>query len=83
MKNNQNMVLPQEVKMFEKELTGIIDTNIKDYSSRIAKSVYLEKNIEKKKEKKKDPEAKTITIIGRRGNKFVRKDVHNPLLQNS
>ena len=31
----------QEVKAFDKELTTIIDTNIKDYSSRIAKSIHL------------------------------------------
>lgn len=38
-----------EIKQFDKELTNIIDTNIKDYSSRIAKSAFLEKNFEKKR----------------------------------
>lgn len=66
----------QEVKAFDKELTSIVDTNIKDYSSRIAKSVFLEKNFDKKKEKKKD--VPCITVIGRKGNKFVRKDVNKP-----
>lgn len=55
-------------------MTVIIDTNIKDFSSRIAKSTFLEKKIEKKKEKKR--EGPFISVIGRKGNKFIKKDVH-------
>lgn len=67
------MTLLQEVKAFDREFNSIMETNRKDYSSRIAKPVHLEKVFDKKKEKKK--EGPCITIIGRSGNKFIRKDV--------
>lgn len=65
----------QENKIFEKELTNIMEENRKDYSSRIAKPMYLEKVFEKKRERKKD--GPCITVIGRSGNKFIKKDVSN------
>ena len=61
------------MKAFDKEFNNIMETTRKDYSSRIAKPVFLEKVFDKKKEKKK--EGPTITIIGRSGNKFIRKDI--------
>lgn len=63
----------QESKAFDKELTSIMEENRKDFSSRIAKPMYLEKVFDKKKEKKKD--GPFITVIGRSGNKFIKKDV--------
>ena len=46
------MALLQEMKTFDKEFNHIMETNRKDYSSRIAKPVNLEKVFDKKKEKK-------------------------------
>jgi hypothetical protein len=50
---------------------------MKDYSGRIAKPLYVEKIIEKKKEKKKEvgEKEKCIVVIGRSGNKFIKKDI--------
>ena len=61
------------MKTFDKEFNSIMETARKDYSSRIAKPVHLEKVFDKKKEKKK--EGACITVIGRSGNKFIRKDI--------
>lgn len=63
----------EESKLFEKELTNIMEENRKDYSSRIAKQVHLEKVFDKRKEKKR--EGPTMTVIGRSGLKFIKKDI--------
>lgn len=54
-----------------------MNSNIKDYAGRIAKSAFVEKVIERKKEKRKVSEGKRkIVVIGRSANnKFTRKDV--------
>lgn len=50
-----------------------MEENRKDFSSRLAKPMYLEKVFDKKKEKKKD--GPYITVIGRSGARFIKKDV--------
>lgn len=50
-----------------------MEENRKDYSSRIVKPVNQEKTFEKKREKKKD--GPCITVIGRSGNRFIKRDV--------
>ena len=54
-----------------------MNSNIKDYAGRIAKSAFVEKVIERRKEKRKISEGKRkIVVIGRStNNKFTRKDV--------
>ena len=54
--------------------------NMKDFSGRIAKATFVEKVIEKKKEKRKVGQSdKKLVVIGRNGNKFIKKDI---ILQN-
>ena len=53
-----------------------MNSNIKDYSYRIAKPILVEKVIERRKDKKKVGDSeKKIVVIGRCGNKFIKKDV--------
>ena len=51
-------------------------SHIKDLSGKIAKPAFVEKVIERKKDKKKvgEGEQKKI-VIGRSGNKFIKKEV--------
>lgn len=53
-----------------------MNSHIKDLSGRIAKPAFVEKMIERKKDKKKTGEGEIKrTVIGRCGNKFVKKEV--------
>ena len=53
-----------------------MNSHIKDLSGKIAKPAFVEKVIERKKEKKKvgEGEQKRM-VIGRCGNKFIKKEV--------
>lgn len=62
--------------MFDSEFLNVMNSHIKDLSDRIAKPAFVEKVIEKKRERKKAGEGEQKkTIIGRSGNKFVKKEV--------
>jgi hypothetical protein len=50
-----------------------MEENRKDYSSRISKPMLIDKVFDKRKEKKRD--GPCITVVGRSGNKFIRKDI--------
>lgn len=53
-----------------------MNSHIKDYAGRIARPAYVERIIEKKRDRKKVQEGESkMTIIGRSGNRFVRKDI--------
>lgn len=53
-----------------------MNSHIKDLSGRIAKPAFVEKVIEKKRDRKKAGEGEQKkTVIGRCGNKFVKKEV--------
>jgi hypothetical protein len=45
--------LATEAKQFEAEFLNVMNGNMKDFSGRIAKATFVEKVIEKKKEKRK------------------------------
>lgn len=64
-----------EFKAFENEFTSIQDKYNKDFSNRISKPMVFERQIEKKKKKVtlENVNTKTITIIGRSGNKIIKK----------
>lgn len=53
-----------------------MNSHIKDLSGKIAKPAFVEKVIERKKDKRKLNEGeKKIVVIARNGNKFTKKDV--------
>ena len=53
-----------------------MNTHVKDLTGRIAKPAFVEKVIERKKDRKKVGEGEQKrTVIGRCGNKFVKKEV--------
>lgn len=53
-----------------------MNSHIKDLSGKIAKPAFVEKFIERKKERKKINEGEQKrTVIGRCGNKFIKKEV--------
>jgi hypothetical protein len=65
-----------ESNNFDFEFRNIMSSHIKDLSGRIAKPTFVEKVIEKKKERKKVGEGQQKrTVIGRCGNKFIKKEV--------
>lgn len=65
-----------EAKTFDNEFLNVMSSHIKDLSGRIAKPAFVEKVIERKRERKKVVEGEQKrTIIGRCGNKFVKKEV--------
>ncbi len=53
-----------------------MNSHIKDLSGKIAKPAFVEKIIERKKDKRKLNEGeKKIVVIARNGNKFAKKDI--------
>lgn len=68
--------LSNESDTFDHEFRSIMTSHIKDLSGKIAKPAFVEKVIERKKDKKKvgEGEQKKI-VIGRSGNKFIKKEV--------
>ena len=69
-------MLASETDAFNHEFHNIMNSHIKDLSGKIARTAFVEKVIERKKEKKKVGEGEQKkTVIGRCGNKFVKKDV--------
>ena len=53
-----------------------MNCHIKDLSGKIAKPAFVEKVIERKKDRKKTTEGQQKrTVIGRCGNKFIKKEV--------
>ena len=53
-----------------------MNSHIKDLSGKIAKPAFVEKVIERKKDKRKVNEGeKKIVVIARNGNKFAKKDI--------
>ena len=76
--------LNNESEAFDNEFRTIMTSHIKDLSGRIAKPTFVEKVIEKKKEKKKTGEGEQKKIvIGRSGSKFVRKEVIIPVKEDT
>lgn len=62
--------------MFDGEFLNVMNSHIKDLTGRMAKPAFVEKVIEKKRERKKIGEGEQKrTVIGRCGVKFVKKDV--------
>lgn len=69
-------LLATETDAFNHEFHSIMNSHIKDLSGKIARPAFVEKVIERKKERKKVGEGEQKrTVIGRCGNKFVKKDV--------
>ncbi len=69
-------LLLSEARMFDSEFLNVMNSHIKDLSGRIAKPAFVEKVIEKKRERKKVGEGEQKrTVIGRCGTKFVKKEV--------
>lgn len=69
-------ILLSEARMFDSEFLNVMNSHIKDLSGRIAKPAFVEKVIEKKRERKKVGEGEQKrTVIGRCGTKFVKKEV--------
>jgi hypothetical protein len=65
-----------EAKLFDSEFSSVMNSHIKDYSGRIAKPAFVERMIERKREKKKPQEGEVKkSIIGRSGNRFLKKDL--------
>jgi ribosomal protein L30E len=53
-----------------------MNSHIKDLSGKIAKPAFVEKVIERKKDKRKLNEGeRKIVVIARNGNKFTKKDI--------
>lgn len=51
-------------------------SHIKDLSGKIAKAAIVEKQVQRKKDKRKMKEGeKKIVVIARNGNKFTKKDI--------
>lgn len=66
----------KESKVFDSEFLNVMNSHIKDLTGRIAKPAFVEKVIEKKRERKKVNEGEQKrTVIGRCGTKFVKKEV--------
>lgn len=67
-------MLASETDSFNQEFNSIMHSHIKDLSGKMARPAFVEKVIERKKEKKKvgAGEQKKM-VIGRCGGKFVKK----------
>ena len=69
-------LLASETDNFNHEFLNIMNSHIKDLTGKIAKPAFVQKVIERKKERKKVGEGEQKrTVIGRCGNKFVKKEV--------